>query len=211
MSGAPFLCARSLGVALGGREVLHDVSLELRRDEFTCVVGPNGAGKTTLLRALAGLGAGAEAVTVAGQAVRALRPAERARRVAYLPQSGAAAWPLPVADVVALGRMPHGGRLGRLSTADALVVADALARTDLASLAGRSITALSGGERARALLARALAVEADALLADERSPRSIPATSSRSWVSCARRPGRAAPSSPFCMTSHSRPATPTAS
>ncbi|MHB2167367.1 ABC transporter ATP-binding protein [Alsobacter sp. R-9] len=167
MTAQPLLIAEKVRVLLGSRVAVQGIDLRLSRGEFACVVGPNGAGKTTLLRALAGLVAHEGSVQVGVAPVRGLRPAERARRVAYLPQSGAVSWPLPVRDVVALGRMPHGARIDALAPADLAIVADAIARTGLEGFETRLATALSGGERARVLLARALAVEADVLLADE--------------------------------------------
>jgi iron complex transport system ATP-binding protein len=96
-----------------------------------------------------------------------LRATERARSIAYLPQGGTIAWPLPVADVVALGRLPHGERPGALPESGWNAVAAAIAQVGLTGFETRSATELSGGERARVLLARALAVEAPVLLADE--------------------------------------------
>ena len=91
----------------------------------------------------------------------------RARRIAYLPQIGGMSWPLAVRDVVALGRLPHGEAPDRLSPDGALAVAAAIAAVGLAGFEARPVTELSGGERARALLARALATEAPVLLVDE--------------------------------------------
>ncbi|NBJ23857.1 ABC transporter ATP-binding protein [Microvirga arsenatis] len=160
--------ARSLSVDLGARRVLDRVSLALEPGRLTAVVGPNGAGKTSLLRALAGLlsPAGGEAV-LNGAPVDRMRPAERARAIAYLPQGGGIAWPLPVAEVVALGRLPHGERPGALPEAGRQAVAAALAAVGLQGFENRPATALSGGERTRVLLARALATQAPVLLADE--------------------------------------------
>ncbi|EJW12852.1 Vitamin B12 ABC transporter, ATPase component BtuD [Rhodovulum sp. PH10] len=167
-TAAPYLVAEKVGVALGRREVLADVSLSLERKSLVALVGPNGAGKTTLLRALAGLVPASGTVFADGEAVAALSVKERARRFAYLPQGHAVHWPLPVRDVVALGRFPHGATdPSRLGPADLAAVERAIAATDLKTLADRRITELSGGERARVALARVLAVEAPVILADE--------------------------------------------
>lgn len=162
------LCAKSLSVDLGRRRALFEADLTLESGRFTIIVGPNGAGKTTLLRALAGLVAPSQGtVTLDGASVGRMRAAERARAIAYLPQVPTIAWPLPVADVVALGRLPHGENPGNLSAAGREAVAGAIAAVGLQDFVDRPATELSGGERARVLLARALATRASVLLADE--------------------------------------------
>jgi iron complex transport system ATP-binding protein len=144
------------------------VDLDLEPGRLIVAVGPNGAGKTTLLRALAGLVSPAKGdVTLNGTPVASLRAAERARSIAYLPQAGTVGWPLAVESIVALGRLPHGERPDALSAAGHHAVAAAIAAVGLKGFDGRPVTELSGGERARALLARALATEAPVLLVDE--------------------------------------------
>lgn len=160
--------ARGLFVDLGRRHALAGVDLALRPGHLTVVVGPNGAGKTTLMRTLAGLlEPGRGQVTLDGRPVARMAAGERARAIAYLPQGGGIAWPLPVRDVVALGRMPHGEDPGHPSAAGRAAVAAALRAVGLEGFEDRAATELSGGERARVLLARALATQAPVLLADE--------------------------------------------
>jgi len=168
MSEPAFLAAEHVRVTLGGRRVVNDVSLSLPRRCLVALLGPNGAGKTTLLRALAGLIPAEGLVRIGGDVVASLSMRERARRFAYLPQGHAVHWPLPVRDIVALGRYPHGATdPARLAPTDADAVARAMQATDMVAFADRPITALSGGERSRALLARVLAAEAPVILADE--------------------------------------------
>jgi iron complex transport system ATP-binding protein len=164
---APILQAQDVTVRLGGALIVHEASVSLRPGELTALVGPNGAGKTTLVRALAGLLPCGGTVTVGGATLAELPPRERARRIAYLPQGNVFHWPLPAAEVVALGRHPHADPFSRVSDADRAAVAQALALTGTQPLADRLVTTLSGGERARVALARALATQAPVLLADE--------------------------------------------
>jgi iron complex transport system ATP-binding protein len=159
---------RSLAVVLGARRVLQGIDLSLEPGCLTVLIGPNGAGKTTLLRAMAGLvRPSAGEVALNGAAVARMRGAERARAIAYLPQGGGVAWPLPVASVVALGRLPHGEKPDHLPTEGRTAVNVALRSVGLEGFENRPATSLSGGERARMLLARALATQAPVLLADE--------------------------------------------
>ena len=147
------------GLTLGQR--LDDVSLALAPGQVTAICGPNGAGKSTLLEVLAGLGApDCGEVLLAGATLASLPPRERAQRIGYLPQQGEIAWDVPVRRLVELGRLPHGDR------AEA-PVDTALRILDLGALEQRRARSLSGGERARVLLARVLAGEPQWILADE--------------------------------------------
>ena len=165
MSG-PLLRVSRLDVAFGKRGILHDIALTVHEGEFAVIVGPNGAGKTTLLRAAAGLVPARGDVIVGGDDVQHLSRAERARRVAYLPQGQAFHWPLAVRDIVGLGRLPRGAGAS-LSAADREAVDKAMAATGVTEHAERPVTTLSGGERARVAIARVLATEAPLILADE--------------------------------------------
>jgi iron complex transport system ATP-binding protein len=156
-----------LGAQLGGRTVLSDVSLDVAAGEFVGLIGPNGAGKTTLLRAVLGLTAYTGGIALANSAVETLSARDKALRVSYLPQEREIAWPVTVERVVALGRAPHLPPFSRPGVADAASITRAMARMDILDLATRAATDLSGGEKARVLIARALAQEAPLLLADE--------------------------------------------
>jgi iron complex transport system ATP-binding protein len=166
MTGAPLLTVNGLNAALGRRAILHDVALSVAAGELVVIVGPNGAGKTTLLRAAAGLVPATGEVRLGDAPAASLSRAERARRLAYLPQGQVFHWPLAVRDVVGLGRLPRGaGAL--LSDADRAAVSEAMAATGVTDHAARPVTTLSGGERARVAIARVLATEAPLILADE--------------------------------------------
>lgn len=149
-------------LTLPGR--LHGVSLNLRTGEVTAICGPNGAGKSSLLSCLAGLLApGSGQVTLEEDALRAIPAAARARALGYLPQTPEVAWDVSVQTLASLGRLPW-----RTSPAeDAAAVDAALLALDLPTFAHRPVSQLSGGERARALLARVLAGTPRWLLADE--------------------------------------------
>lgn len=160
--------ADGLRVRLGGAEVLKGVSVTAGAGEVVGLIGPNGSGKTTLLGALAGLTVPeAGHVSVDGTAVAALTPAERARRIGYLEQNPVAHWPLSVERVAMLGRTPHRAAFHGETEEDRRVVVRALERCGVAGFARRRVDTLSGGERARVMLARALAGEPETLLADE--------------------------------------------
>jgi iron complex transport system ATP-binding protein len=163
------LAARALVCLRGARRVLDGVDIAFAAGQVTAIVGPNGSGKTTLLRHLAGLdGAASGQVEIDGTPLGQLAASNRARCIAYLPQGASVYWPLLGRDLVALGRLPHGANLERpLGAADGAAVERALRRVDGLPFADRTIDALSQGERARMMLARTLATEAEILLADE--------------------------------------------
>ena len=162
------ISTRELSVRLGRHQAVSGVSLDLEAGRMIGVIGPNGAGKSTLIRAMLGLvRSQAGTVMIDGSPLARLPRREIARRIAYLPQGQTLHWPLAVERLVALGRMPHLGPLSRITEADEAIIDAALARADVLHLKGRVATELSGGERARVLLARALAVGAPGLIADE--------------------------------------------
>ena len=145
-----------LSVTLGGRIVLHDVTLTVAPGEMVALCGPNGAGKSTLLRALAGL--------------LPETPAADPRRVAWLPQGAHSAWGLTVEQVAGLGRIPHRDR------AEAPVTR-ALQLCGIEALRAARVDRISGGEARRAMLARVFATEPEALLLDEPTADLDPAAS----------------------------------
>ncbi|MEM9487883.1 MAG: ABC transporter ATP-binding protein [Myxococcota bacterium] len=164
--GSSSLQVRDLAVTLGQRPVLRGVSLTAAPGTITALLGPNGAGKTTLLRAVLGLIPYRGAIALGQTNIAQLSPAERATRIAYLPQRSRLEAPLRVATVVEHGRYAH-ARSARLSAADRRAVAAAMDAADIADLAERPFARLSGGEQRRVLLARALATGARVLVLDE--------------------------------------------
>jgi len=155
------LAAQDLTLVRGGARVLEGVCATLAPGTVTAIVGPNGAGKSSLLLGLAGLlPPAAGAVSLDGASLAALGPRARAQAIGYLPQSPDIAWDVAVENLVALGRLPWRDR----GTA---AVDAALAALDCDHLRGRPVSRLSGGERARVLLARVLAGEPRWILADE--------------------------------------------
>ncbi|WP_188055894.1 ABC transporter ATP-binding protein [Sphingosinithalassobacter sp. CS137] len=157
-----------LAVSLGERRVLEDVTARFRAGRVTAILGANGSGKTTLVRTMAALlDPDAGEVRLGKSVVRRLDPRERARRIGYLPQDARVHWNVTVRDLVALGRLPHRAPFAGPSPADEAAVAAALEATGTTRFAKRRADALSGGERARVLLARVLAGTPEWLLADE--------------------------------------------
>jgi len=160
--------ARGVTVRYGQRAVLDRIDATLQSGELVGLIGPNGSGKTTLLRVLAGLHTPqGGAVAIDDAPLAGLARDDLARSIAYLEQGGEAHWPMRVEAVVGLGRLPHRRALQSNDSADAAAIARAMDATGVTTLRDRSIATLSGGERMRVLLARALAVEAPLLLADE--------------------------------------------
>jgi ABC-type Mn2+/Zn2+ transport system ATPase subunit len=156
----PALAADGVSVAYGGRPALEDVSFALQPGELVALVGPNGAGKTSLFKAALGLVPHRGEIIVHGRKRHAL---------AYVPQrlDVELDFPITTGQVVADGRRPYRRAWRGLGTADRQAVARALSRVGLDGLERRAVGELSGGQLQRALVARALAQEADVLLLDE--------------------------------------------
>lgn len=162
------LVATDLRVRLGTRDVLTAATCDLRPGQFVLLAGRNGAGKSTLLRAMLGAVAPqAGSVVLDERPVLAWEPRERARCVAFVPQSVDTPFEFTGRELVTMGRHPHRHRRDTLSPADLAAIDQALAAVDAAAFADRRVTSLSGGEQRRIALARALATEAPLLLLDE--------------------------------------------
>lgn len=170
------LCAREVRAGYDHREVLRGIDLDAGPGEIVALVGPNGAGKSTLLRVLAGLVRPTSgSVMIDGVDIATLDRAAVARHIAVVPQIFETLFPFTVREVVTLGRTSRMGTLGLLSAGDALAVRRALEELDSLDLAERRIDRISGGERQRAVLAMALAQEAEVLLLDEPTAHLDPA------------------------------------
>jgi len=165
MSG---LQAKRLVFRVAGRTLVERVGFVCERGQFVALLGANGAGKSTLIRMLAGLARPAEGqVLLDGRPLQAIDRRELARRRAYIPQNARVEWPIAVERLAALGLMPHLPVFHDLDAAMWRKVEAALAQCDLAHKRGQPADTLSGGELARAMLARALVGDPDILIADE--------------------------------------------
>jgi iron complex transport system ATP-binding protein len=168
---------RSVSVNLGKTRALDKVTLAINPGEVVSLLGPNGAGKTTLIRASLGNVEAEGEIALGGDDPRKLSARDRALRAAYLPQRPQSIWPISVEALVALGRYAHGASPDRLGPRDQAAVDAALRSCALESLRARRMDEISGGEKARAHLARALAQQAPLLLLDEPTAGLDPAQS----------------------------------
>lgn len=168
--------AKDIVLNYGQRPILRGVSVTVRPGEIVALIGANGAGKSSLLKTMAGLiSPTAGSVSLRGRAINSIDRRALGREVAYLPQERAVHWPLSVRQLVALGRLPHRDLIAGTTHEDAQAIDDAITAMGILHLAERPAYELSGGERARALLARALAQQARFLVADEPSAGLDPA------------------------------------
>ena len=157
------------GISFGynGDLLLKDISFTVATGELIALIGPNGSGKTTLLKIMLGLlPPSSGEVALLSQPLATYQPKARARTIAYVSQQPALSFPLTVRELVALGRYPHSGR-GRESPADTRAIENALDRTAAKDLSNRQFNSLSGGEKQKVLIARALAQSSRLLLLDE--------------------------------------------
>ena len=162
------LAAENVLVTRGAKTILKDVSLQVHAGEFVAVLGPNGAGKSTLLKVLAGLiKPGRGQVMLEAKSLAAYSYRQLARVRAYLPQNPQLEWPISVERLVALGLTPKLPASGGLPDDFRAAITRALEQCDLAGKREQPATTLSGGEFARAMLARAIVSDPDILIVDE--------------------------------------------
>lgn len=161
------LTATNLTVSIKDAKLLDRVSLKVDEGEWLSVIGPNGAGKSTLLRALAGVTASEGVIEVGDKPLHSLSRRERARLIAWVPQTPIIPAGMSATDYVLLGRTPHLHPLAAPGRIDRAVVDEVLAQLDLERFRNRTVDTLSGGERQRVVIARALAQQAPIVLLDE--------------------------------------------
>lgn len=167
-NSSPLFDLDAVGFSIGGRPIVHPVDLTVTRGRICGLIGPNGSGKSTLVKMLARqLRPHTGSIALLGQPIAGFGDREFARQVAYMPQFTPPAEGMSVRELVALGRFPWHGPLGRFADEDSGKVEEALAGTDLLRLAERMVDSLSGGERQRAWLAMMLAQDTHCLLLDE--------------------------------------------
>ena len=160
--------ARGVSFSIDGEQILQDIDLHLKHGQITGLLGPNGSGKSTLLRLLAGVIEPSRGeVHFAEQAYGAENRSQRAKKIAYIPQDTTIHWPIKVERVVELGRLPHLEHWQSCGAEELEIITSALRDTDTLNLRSRTVDTLSGGERARVNIARAMAARPETILADE--------------------------------------------
>jgi iron complex transport system ATP-binding protein len=160
--------ATGLSVKFGNKTILNNINFCMNEGEFIGLIGPNGSGKTTLLRTLSGiLPENAKKIKILGRSLSDCNRKQLAQKLAYLPQGNESYWSITVESLVMLGRLPHRKPWQGPSDLDKKIVQQVLQDCDVSQFANSTVDTLSGGERARVFLSRALAVQPQLLLVDE--------------------------------------------
>lgn len=169
MTRNPIVTMRDICLTRRNRHILKHINIDAFPGQVLGLIGANGSGKSTLLKSMIGLlPANSGTIWVEGTPLHSIPARDSAKKIAYMGQENECQWPLQVRDVVALGRMPHQGTWSQKRSAkDEACIEAAMEAVDISHLQNRTVTRLSGGERRRVLLARALAGEPKLLLADE--------------------------------------------
>jgi iron complex transport system ATP-binding protein len=163
----PAIRIQHLGFSYGERRVLDDVSLSVEKGEMIGILGPNGSGKTTLLKILSAVLTGRGAVELNGKDIRSFGKRDLSRLFAVVPQESQVNFPFTVAEIVLMGRASHHHPIGLEGESDLEAARKSMEATETLSLTDRYLHELSGGEKQRVMIARALAQEAEILLLDE--------------------------------------------
>jgi len=151
-----------------GEDIFSYISLSIEKGEVFCLIGPNGTGKSTLIKCIGGLlSPNSGRILIEGTDLVAMKPAEKARIIGYVPQSHTPSFPFPVREVVVMGRSPHLGPMSSPSDRDMEIAEESMAAVGVSHLADRPCTDISGGEYQLVLIARALTQEPRILLLDE--------------------------------------------
>lgn len=162
------LILENISVQLGDRTIIEDISLAVAKGEFVGIIGPNGSGKSTLLRTIYRvIQPTAGTIWLDGQNIRSIKPAESAKKMGVVGQFNSINFDFTVFDMVMMGRTPHKSLLSSDTPADYAIAMDAIEKVGMAKHAHRSFATLSGGEKQRIILARALAQQPQLLILDE--------------------------------------------